>query len=224
MFFFELGDDPRLHRTYANNTPSPKIDHVPKPNLESVQPPSPRISSRSSPNPINSSNPFQEQINTKSTSQQETSGNIDDIAVGTLLDITGDDMTVFQQQKQQQTAPAPSIELFNNNEDLFNLNINTQPSFPSAPISKTGDLFDVDFTSMSLNQPIIHRNASETVLPVPLQATSISKPETKASSSQNIDRLEPFKDLFAPSAAKTSSNQSLASIQAAGASKPGISM
>jgi hypothetical protein len=73
---------------------------------------------------------------------------------------------------------------------------------------------------MPLNKPILHRNASETVLPVPLQATpNILKAEPKSSSNQNINRLDPFGDLFSSSSSttqKASSNESLASKQAAG--------
>jgi len=75
----------------------------------------------------------------------------------------------------------------------------------------------MDFNSMPLNKPILHRNASETVLPVPLQATpNILKAEPKSSSNQNINRLDPFGDLFSSATQKASSNESLASKQAAG--------
>jgi hypothetical protein len=71
---------------------------------------------------------------------------------------------------------------------------------------------------MSLDKPILHRNASETVLPVPLQATSVSmlKTEPKSSSNQTINRSDPFKDLFSSSTTTTSSNESLAAKHAAG--------
>jgi hypothetical protein len=71
---------------------------------------------------------------------------------------------------------------------------------------------------MPLDKPILHRNASETILPVPIQAsTHILQAETKSSSNQNINRLDPFKDLFSSSTTqKASSNESLASKQAAG--------
>jgi len=72
---------------------------------------------------------------------------------------------------------------------------------------------------MPLDKPILHRNASETILPPPIQATiNTLTTETKSSSNQNINRLDPFKDLFstASTTQKTSSNESLASKQAAG--------
>jgi hypothetical protein len=74
---------------------------------------------------------------------------------------------------------------------------------------------------MPLDKPILHRNASEITLPAPIQATTtnVLKTETKSSSNQNINRLDPFKDLFSTSTTttqKTSSNESLASKQAAG--------
>jgi hypothetical protein len=93
------------------------------------------------------------------------------------------------------------------------LNIDSQTTF-SAPI----DLLGMDFNSMPLNKPILHRNASETVIPVPLQATpNILKAEPKSSSNQNINRLDPFGDLFSSSSTqKASNNERLASKQAAG--------
>jgi hypothetical protein len=72
---------------------------------------------------------------------------------------------------------------------------------------------------MPLDKPILHRNASETILPAPIQATTnIINTETKSSSNQNINRLDPFKDLFSTTSTtqKASSNESLASKQAAG--------
>jgi hypothetical protein len=74
---------------------------------------------------------------------------------------------------------------------------------------------------MPLDKPILHRNASETVLPAPIQATTILQTDIKSSSNQNINRLDPFKDLFSSSSTttqKTSSNDSLAAKQAAGKS------
>jgi hypothetical protein len=104
--------------------------------------------------------------------------------------------------------------------DLFNLNLDTQTSLPTP--MKTSDLLGVDFNSMPLDKPILHRNASETVLPAPMQATTFLKTETKSSSNQNINHLDPFKDLFSSSSTttattqKTSSNESLAAKQASG--------
>ena len=76
---------------------------------------------------------------------------------------------------------------------------------------------------MSLDKPILHRNASETILPTPMEATSttnnILKTETKSSSNQSISRLDPFANLFSSSTSttqKTPSNESLAAKQAAG--------
>jgi len=128
-----------------------------------------------------------------------------------------DDTTVSAPPPQ----PAANLE-----HDLFNLNMNPTPPPPpptttSTTYSAPNDLLGVDFNAMPLDKPILHRNASEAVLPVPLQATNILQPETKSTSSsnQNINRLDPFKDLFASSTPKTSSNESLASKQAAAAAK-----
>jgi hypothetical protein len=71
---------------------------------------------------------------------------------------------------------------------------------------------------MPLDKPILHRNASETILPAPIQATTVLQPDTKSSSNQNINRADPFKDLFSLSSTtqKTPSNETLATKQAAG--------
>lgn len=127
----------------------------------------------------------------------------------------GDDINT-----SQPPPPPPASILTNNENDLFNLHIDSQPTF-SAPPSRpmhTDDLLGVNFDSMSLDKPILHRNASETVLPAPIQATTILKTETKSSSNQSINRLDPFKDLFSttPTTQKTASNESLASKHAAG--------
>lgn len=128
----------------------------------------------------------------------------DPVAVGTLLDITGDDPFIS----------TPSRPLTNNETDLFNLDFDSVA--PPPPPPPTNDLLGVDFTSMPLEKPILHRNASENVLPAPIQATmTILKSETKSSSNQNIDRLDPFKDLFSMSSTKTSSYETLADQKAA---------
>jgi hypothetical protein len=123
----------------------------------------------------------------------------DDIAVGILLDITGDD-----------TKPPPSLPVLTDTKyDLFNLHINFQSNFSAL----TTDLLGVDFNSIPLDKPILHRNASEVILPAPIQATTttnILKTEPKSSSNQSINRLDPFKDLFSSSSTtqKASSNES----------------
>lgn len=199
-----LGDGYQYRGNYGSNSPSVNRSTklTPEPPTATVNnPSSPQVNRRASPSPqAMATNPFQAQ-------QAEVSAP----AVGTLLDITGDDATPF--------APAAPV-LTNTQNDLFDLNMDVPTTF-SAPVqpSKPNDLLGVDFNSMSLDKPILHRNASETVLPPPIQATNVSKTETKSTSSQNINRLDPFKDLFASSsstAPKTSSNESLAAKQAAG--------
>jgi len=201
----------------SSPVPSAKLNVI-QPNTNVSNPSSPQINRRSSPTPQSASsssfpNPFQEQqTEANSRLKQEPQTN-DDIAVGTLLDITGDDTNHPQSQP---------TTLTNTENDLFDLNIDTQPTFSAPQSIKTTDLLGVDFNSMSLDKPILHRNASETVLPVPLQATSVSmfKTEPKSSSNQTINRSDPFKDLFSSSTTtttqQTSSNESLAAKQAAG--------
>ncbi|CAF1107828.1 unnamed protein product [Adineta ricciae] len=199
-------ESPSLNRSTKLNTDQPTANVS--------NPSSPQVNRRTSPSPQTIfSNPFQEQQGeTKASFQEEAQPN-DEVAVGTLLDITGDDSHVFQSQ--------PTM-LTNTQNDLFDLHIDTSSTF-SAPIQpvKTSDLLGVDFNSMPLDKPILHRNASETVLPPPMQATTILKAETKSTSNQNINRLDPFKDLFTSSSTtqKTSSNESLAAKQAAAAAK-----
>ena len=201
---------------------SPVIPHSSKLNVVDPStnipsnPSSPRINHRSSPTPPSTSlfpNPFEEQQHMRSNSpfneQQDNKGEgrqmKDDVAVGTLLDITADDSN---------RAPQPT-QVPHTQHDLFNLDLNSQ-SRSSVPV-QTSDLLGFDFNAMPAEKPILHRNASETVLPAPILATTALKAETKSSSNQNIDRLDPFKDLFSSTAQRTPSNESLAAKQAAAA-------
>lgn len=204
---------------------SPIIPHSSKLNVVDPNatipsnPSSPRINHRSSPTPPSTSlfpNPFEEQQqHMRSNSpfnDQENKGEgrqmKDDVAVGTLLDITADDS-----HRAAQPTQVPSSQ-----QDLFNLDVNSQSGHSSVPV-QSSDLLGFDFNAMPAEKPILHRNASETVLPPPILAATALKAESKSSSNQNIDRLDPFKDLFSSSTAqRTPSNESLASKQAAAAS------
>lgn len=218
----EYGD---AHQYLANaKSESPAINRSTKLNADR---PNTNLSNPSSPQParhtpptISNANSFQEQ------QVQPTPPIKENVAVGTLLDLMGDDTTASTttaaaaSQPPPPPQPVPSTNLEN---ELFNLDINPTPTQTQSTTkySAPTDLLGVDFNSMPLDKPILHRNASETVLPVPLQATNILQPETKSTSSsnQNINRLDPFKDLFASSTPKTASNESLASKQAAAAFK-----
>lgn len=209
--FFDilLGDNHQYRGVYPSESPS-----IPRANKSNLDPPVTNVSHPSSPQTIRHSsntpqpssliNPFQSQ------QVEADPPKNDEIAVGTLLDIMGDD--------SNQPPPPPPSSTFNTGEnELFNLHLEPQSTFPTS----TNDLLGVDFPSMSLDKPILHRNASETVLPVPLQATTnILKSESKSSSNQNINRLDPFGDLFSSSSSssttqKASSNDSLAAKQQA---------
>ncbi|CAF0853451.1 unnamed protein product [Adineta steineri] len=221
------GDGYHYRGTYTSESSSTMQSNnlnISQPVTNVSNPSSPQINRRASPTPQTNivTNPFLEQQNESNPPpfKQELQTN-DDIAVGTLLDIMGDDTTNH--------FPSQPTLLTSAQNDLFNLHMDTPsnfsvppPQLPSQSI-KTTDLLGVDFNSMPLDKPILHRNASETVLPVPIQAINIHKTETKSSSNQNINRLDPFKDLFATSTAtptqKTSSNESLAAKQAAAATK-----
>jgi hypothetical protein len=215
FFFVHIGDGHQYHGTHASESPSQNRStklNIEQPVINVSNPSSPQPARHLTPTPQPPAfiNPFQQQqqqqqqVESNPPSKEDVQTN-DEIAVGTLLDIMGDYTAPPQ--------PAPPAPLTTTENDLFNLNINSQPTF-SAPT----DLLGVDFDSMPLNTPILHRNASETVLPVPLQATpNILKSETKSSSNQNINRLDPFGDLFGSSTTqKASSNESIASKQAAG--------
>lgn len=192
-----LGDNHQYRGTYPSESSNTR------PIKSNMEVPVSNVSHPSSPQPTRHSPSIQsEQIE---IIPQEKPKN-EDIAVGTLLDIMGDDSNSSQ-------PPPPK---FSKNE-LFDLNLEPQST-------STNDLLGVDFPSMSLDKPILHRNASETVLPVPLQATTnILKSEPKSSSNQNINRLDPFGDLFSSSSSSTtqkaSSNESLAAKQQAAAGK-----
>ena len=210
--FFDvlLGDNHQYRGTYPSESPS-----LPRPNKSNIDPPVANISHPSSPQTIRHSpqpsslvNPFQSQQVESNPPMKEEKAKNEEIAVGTLLDIMGDD--------SNQSQPPPTFATSGN--ELFNLHLEPQSTFPTS----TSDLLGVDFPSMSLDKPILHRNASETVLPVPLQATTnILKSEPKSSSNQNINRLDPFGDLFSSSSSsstqKASSNESLAAKQQAAA-------
>ncbi|CAF2790523.1 unnamed protein product [Rotaria sp. Silwood2] len=213
----EYGDGHQYHGTYTNESPSPirstKLNvEQSTSNVSNPSSPQPTRHSSSTPQSVSSSfsNPFQEQQILSNPPLQEESQTKNDIVVGTLLDITGDDT--------HHSQPHP-ITITNTENDLFNLHIDTQTHY-STPIIKTTDLLDVDFNSMSLDKPILHRNASEVILPPPIQATTILKTENKSSSNQNISRIDPFKDLLSSSMTqKTSSNDTLAAKKAAATPK-----
>lgn len=206
-----LGDGHHYHANYMSES-SPSIRtsklNIEQPILNVSNPSSPQINRRASPIPQSASpsftNPFQEQQNESNHPLEKESETKDQIVVGTLLDITVDDA---QNQSQSQSQ---SITLTNTENELFNLDIGTH-IHSSTPTVKTTDLLGVDFNSMSLDKPILHRNASEITLPAPLQATTVLKTETKSSSNQNINRVDPFKDLYFSSSTtqKTSSNESI---------------
>ncbi|CAF0957547.1 unnamed protein product [Rotaria sordida] len=216
-FKISIGDGHQYHGTYKIESPSPNRStklNVEQPisNISNTSSPELNRDSSSTPQSTSTSfpNPFQEQQILSNPSLQEESQTKDDIAVGTLLDITGDDTHHSQSQP---------INITNTENDLLNLHLDTQTNY-STPTIKTTDLLGVDFNSMSLDKPILHRNASEVILPPPIQATTIHKTEIKSSSNQNINRLDPFQDLFSSSTTqKTSSNESLATKQAAATAK-----
>ena len=216
MLFVVLGDSHQYRQTFHSESPS--LNRSTKSNID---PPIANVSHPSSPQPTRHrspipqpsalTNPFQQQQQVESNLpvKEEKSKN-DDIAVGTLLDITGD----YTNQSQ---PPPPRPTFTTDDNALFDLNLEPQSKAPIAATTTT-DLLGVDFPSMSLDKPILHRNASETVLPVPLQATTnILQAEPKSSSNQNINRLDPFAGLFSSSTStqKTSSNESLAAKQQA---------
>ncbi|CAF3719474.1 unnamed protein product [Rotaria magnacalcarata] len=211
-----IGDGHQYHGSYTTESSpssfSAKLNVEPSQISNVSNPSSPQTNRQVSQTPPSAStlfaNPFQgQQIESNPSLKEETQTN-KDIAIGTLLDITGDDT----HHPQSQSTP-----LTNTETDLFDLHIDTQTHFSTSSM-KTTDLLGVDFNSMPLDKPILHRNASATVLPAPIQATAILKAETKSSSNQNIDRLDLFKDLFSSSVPlKTPSNESLASKQAAAA-------
>ncbi|CAF3608260.1 unnamed protein product [Rotaria sp. Silwood1] len=212
-----VSDGHQYHGTYTSNSSSPihsiklNIEQSTS-NISNPSSPQPTRHSNSTPQSVSSafSNPFQEQQIQSNPSLEEESQIKDEIAVGTLLDITTDDIN--------HSKPNP-ITIINTENDLFNLHLHTQTHY-SQPTIKTTDLLGVDFNSMPLDKPILHRNASEVTLPPPIQATTILKNEFKSSSNQNIHHLDPFKDLLSSSILqKTSSNESLASKKAAAASK-----
>ncbi|CAF3580279.1 unnamed protein product [Rotaria sp. Silwood1] len=216
-FKISIGDGHQYHGTYTSNSSSPihsiklNIEQSTS-NISNPSSPQPTRHSNSTPQSVSSafSNPFQEQQIQSNPSLEEESQIKDEIAVGTLLDITTDDIN--------HSKPNP-ITIINTENDLFNLHLHTQTHY-SQPTIKTTDLLGVDFNSMPLDKPILHRNASEVTLPPPIQATTILKNEFKSSSNQNIHHLDPFKDLLSSSILqKTSSNESLASKKAAAASK-----
>lgn len=206
------------HRFPSN--PSPKLVHssnissdVPTSTTSLPAPPSPQPNSRSSPIPTSAPNPFQSQTQSEPPSPPKEMP----IAVENLLDIMGDEPTA-----PPTTSAAP---LINTTKDLFDLDLHDEPMKTSTSI-KHDDLLGVDFTSMSLDQPIIHRNASETVFPpsmpintptTPTMTATLLKPENKSSSTQNIDRSDPFKDLFSSSSSisKGSSKETLGAQHAA---------
>jgi hypothetical protein len=159
FFLVYLGDNHQYRGTYPSESPS--LNRSAKLNIDQPvsnvsNPSSPQPARRLSPTPQPSSftNPFQEQQVESNPPLKEENQTNDDIAVGNLLGIIGDDTNSPQ-------PPPPTLPTTEN--DLFNLHLDTQPTF-SAP----NDLLGMDFNSMPLNKPILHRNASETVLPVPL--------------------------------------------------------
>ena len=158
---------------------------------------------------VSFSHPLAEQQTESSLPLKDEARIKDDVAIGTLLDINSDETN--------QSQPPPTI-LTNAENDLFNLNFGNQTDFSSRP-NNAANLLDISFDSMSLDKPILHRNASETILPAPLPATiTVPKTETKSSSNQNIDHADLFEDLLSSTSItkKTSSNESLAAKQAAG--------
>jgi len=184
----EYGDSHQFQRVQTTNVPVESSSSLPAP-------PSPQVERRASPQ-VELENP---------------------IVVGTLLDIMGDETTSIEQIK-------PTI-VEKQEENLFDFDSNEEKSVGNVvPQVNHHDLLGVDFGSMSLDKPILHRNASEIVFPQPIQTTttmsmqsSILKPEQKSSSNQNIDRSDPFKDLFSSSTSKSSSKETLASQHAAAA-------
>ena len=169
MFYccFQLGDGHQYRGTYASESPSPirssaLIIEQPKTNVGN--PSSPQISRHIS----STTNPFdtqQPESNPPSVPSKEEPESNDEVVVGTLLDITFDDTSTSQSSSSTAAAAAPppppssqSSLLINTENDLFNLHMDSQTNF-STPI----DLLGVDFTSMSLDKPILHRNASKTI-------------------------------------------------------------
>lgn len=197
---FSSGESHQFQRVQSTTaSSSPKSLHSSKapPPTESSSlpaPPSPQTNHRASPIPVEAP-----------------------VAVGTLLDLMGDEPPAEQVKPTTTTTTTQKKE-----ENLFDFDLNDdQPvAPPPAPTVDHGDLLGVDFGSMSLDKPILHRNASETVFPAPTTTnslpTSLLQPEQKSSSNQNIDRSDPFKDLFSSSASsKSSSKETLAAQHAA---------